>query len=191
MIGHAERSTASHGFSFGRPNEQGRLEPAGKCVLGTRTADDFRLKAGYDVVVIGGGGHGLATAYYLAKDHGVTNVAVLKKGSLGGGDTGRNTTVVRSDYLFPESAALYDLSLRLYESAGRDLNFNIMFSQRGYMTLIHKQHQLESTRHKVNWLACNGVDGEFLARAEVRRMVPLPRTESGYAERRLRWWRRT
>ena len=136
-------------------------------------------KPTYDVVIIGGGGHGLATAYYLAKNHGITNVAVLEKGWLGGGNTGRNTTVVRSDYLFPESAALYDLSLRLYESAARDLNFNIMLSQRGYMTLIHNQHQLEAARHKVNWLACNGVDGELLDLADVRRMVPLLNTKQG------------
>jgi sarcosine oxidase subunit beta len=134
------------------------------------------LKASYDVVIIGGGGHGLATAYYLAKNHGITNVAILEKGWLGGGNTGRNTTVVRSDYMFPESAALYDLALRLYEGAARDLNFNIMLSQRGYMTLIHNQHQLESARHKVNWLACNGVDGEIIDLDEVRRMVPLLNT---------------
>jgi sarcosine oxidase, subunit beta len=138
-----------------------------------------QLKASYDVVIIGGGGHGLATAYYLAKNHGITNVAILEKGWLGGGNTGRNTTVVRSDYMFPESAALYDLALRLYEGAARDLNFNIMLSQRGYMTLIHSQHQLESARHKVNWLACNGVDGEIIDLSELRRMVPLLNTGAG------------
>jgi len=135
-----------------------------------------RLKPSYDVVIIGGGGHGLATAYYLAKNHGITNVAVIEKGWLGGGNTGRNTTVVRSDYLFPESAALYDLALRLYEGASSDLNFNIMLSQRGYMTLIHNHHQLESARHKVNWMACNGVEGEIIDRDEVKRMVPLLNT---------------
>jgi sarcosine oxidase, subunit beta len=130
-------------------------------------------KPHYDVVIIGGGGHGLATAYYLAKNHGITNVAVLEKGWIGGGNSGRNTTVVRSDYMFPESAAMYDLALRLYEGAARDLNFNIMLSQRGYMTLIHNQHGLEAAQHKVNWLACNGVDGEIIDRDEVQRMVPL------------------
>ena len=130
-------------------------------------------KTNYDVVIIGGGGHGLATAYYLAKEYGITNVAVLEKGWIGGGNTGRNTTVVRSDYMFPESAALYNLALRLYEGAARDLNFNIMLSQRGYMALIHNQHQFESVHHKVNWLACNGVDGEIIDRDEVQRMVPL------------------
>ncbi len=129
-------------------------------------------KPGYDVVIIGGGGHGLATAYYLAKKYGVTHVALVEKGWLGGGNTGRNTTNVRSDYMFPESAALYDLALRLYEGLGKDINFNIMLSQRGWLTLIHSQHQMEFAHHKANWLACNGVDGEIIDRAEVRRMMP-------------------
>ena len=134
---------------------------------------DPQPKSSYDVVIVGGGGHGLATAYYLAKEFAIQNVAVLEKGWLGGGNTGRNTTVVRSDYMFPESAALYDLALRLYEGASRDLNFNIMLSQRGYMTLIHNQHQWESAQHKVNSLACNGIDGEIVPLNELRRMVPL------------------
>lgn len=129
-------------------------------------------KPSYDVVIIGGGGHGLASAYYLAKHYGVTRVALLEKGWIGGGNTGRNTTNVRSDYLFPESAALYDLALRLYEGLSRDLNFNIMLSQRGWLTLIHNQHQMEAAAHKVNWLACNGVDGEFIDRNTVRSMLP-------------------
>jgi sarcosine oxidase, subunit beta len=130
-------------------------------------------KAHYDVVIIGGGGHGLATAYYLAKNHGITRIAVLEKGWIGGGNTGRNTTMVRSDYMFPESAALYDLALRLYEGLGQELNFNIMLSQRGWMTLIHDHHQLESARHKVNWMACNGIDAELINGSEVKRMLPL------------------
>jgi sarcosine oxidase subunit beta len=134
---------------------------------------DPQLKPSYDVVILGGGGHGLATAYYLAKNHGVTNVALVEKGWIGGGNSGRNTTVVRSDYMFPESAAMYDLALRLYEGASRDLNFNIMLSQRGYMTLIHSQHMWESAQHKVNWLACNGVEAEIISRDQVQRMVPL------------------
>jgi len=134
---------------------------------------DPQLKPSYDVVILGGGGHGLATAYYLAKNHGITNVAVLEKGWIGGGNSGRNTTVVRSDYMFSESAAMYDLALRLYEGAARDLNFNIMLSQRGYMTLIHSQHMLEAAQHKVNWLACNGIDSEIISRERVQRMVPL------------------
>lgn len=132
-----------------------------------------QVKSGYDVVVIGGGGHGLATAYYLAENHGITNVAVLEKGWLGGGNTGRNTTLVRSDYMFPESAALYDLSLRLYEGLSHELNFNIMLSQRGYMMLLHSQHHLDVARHKVNGLVCNGIDAELISREEVQRRVPL------------------
>lgn len=130
-------------------------------------------RASYDAIVIGGGGHGLATAYYLAREYGITNVAVLEKGWIGGGNTGRNTTNVRSDYMFAESAAIYDLALRLYENLGRELNFNIMLSQRGWLTLIHTRHQMETARHKANWLRCNGVDGEVIDRDEVRRMLPL------------------
>ncbi|WP_129782629.1 sarcosine oxidase subunit beta family protein [Peristeroidobacter soli] len=129
-------------------------------------------KSSYDVVIVGGGGHGLATAFYLAKHHGVTRIALLEKGWIGGGNTGRNTTNVRSDYLFPESAAIYDLALRLYEDLARELNFNIMLSQRGWLTLIHNQHQMELAAHKLNWLKCNGVDGEIIDRAVVRGMLP-------------------
>jgi sarcosine oxidase subunit beta len=131
------------------------------------------LKNRYTAVVIGGGGHGLATAYYLAREHGIHNVAVLEKGWLGGGNTGRNTTNVRSDYMFPESVAVYDLALRLYEGLSREVNFNIMLSQRGWLTLIHNLHQMEAARHKANWLRCNGVDGEVIGRAEVQRRLPL------------------
>ncbi len=130
-------------------------------------------KRRYDAIVIGGGGHGLATAYYLAKEHGLTHVAVLEKGWIGGGNTGRNTTNVRSDYMFPESASMYDFSLHLYEKLAKEINFNIMLSQRGWMTLIHDQHQMENARHKSNWLSCNGVDGEIIDRKTVKRMVPL------------------
>ena len=126
----------------------------------------------YDAVTIGGGGHGLATAYYLAKEHGVTRIAVLEKGWIGGGNTGRNTTIVRSDYMFPESAAIYDLGLRLYEGLAKEINFNIMLSQRGWMMLIHDQHQMETAHHKINWLHCNGVDGEIVDRDTVKRMLP-------------------
>src|SRR6266850_2778241 len=92
---------------------------------------DAAPKQGYDVVIVGGGGHGLATAYYLAKVHGITNVAVLEAGWIGGGNTGRNTTVVRSNYFYPESAAFYDFSVKLYEGLSRELGLNIMLSQRG------------------------------------------------------------
>src|SRR6202158_329527 len=95
------------------------------------------LKTGYDVVIIGAGGHGLASAYYLARDHGITNVAVLEKRYIGGGNSGRNTTIIRSNYLTPEGVAFYDESVKLYENLSLDLDFNVMFSQRGHLTLAH------------------------------------------------------
>lgn len=130
-------------------------------------------KARYDVVIIGGGGHGLATAYYLAKNHGVTNVAVLEKSWLGGGNTGRNTTAIRSNYFYPESCALYDLSVRLYEGLSRELNFNVMFSQRGMLMLAHSQADMEMAARQVNAQRLNGVDAELLDRAQVRRLAPV------------------
>src|ERR1700756_4935335 len=102
----------------------------------------------YDVVIVGGGGHGLATAYYLAKEHGITNVAVIEKGWLGGGNTGRNTTVVRSNYLWDESAHLYEHALKLWEGLSQDLNFNVMFSQRGLLSLAHNQHELRELHRR-------------------------------------------
>lgn len=130
-------------------------------------------KRRYDVLVIGGGGHGLATAYYLAKEHGIGNVAVIEKGWLGGGNTGRNTTVVRSNYFYPESARLYELSLRLYEDLSGELGFNIMLSQRGILTLAHSSHQLEMLARWLNAMQLNGIDGELLDPPAVRRWLPL------------------
>jgi len=129
-------------------------------------------KAAYDVLIVGGGGHGLASAYYLAKNHGISNVAVLERGWLGGGNTGRNTTVVRSNYLFPESARLYDFSLQLYESLSRQLNFNIMLSQRGQLVLAHSRHDLESIARWVNALRMNGIDAELLTREVTAGLAP-------------------
>ena len=130
-------------------------------------------KAAYDVIIVGGGGHGLATAFYLAKNHGIRNVAVLERGWLGGGNTGRNTTIVRSNYLFPESARLYEFSLKLYESLSRELNFNIMLSQRGLVLLAHSRHDLEAMSRWANAMQMNGIDAELLTREAVAARAPL------------------
>ena len=127
----------------------------------------------YDMVIIGGGGHGLATAYYLAKQHGVKSIAVLEKGWIGGGNTGRNTTLIRSNYFFPESAKLYDFSLSLYEGLSKELNYNIMFSQRGMWTTAHDRHSLELVRRSTNAMLLNGVDAEFHSGDEIRKRIPL------------------
>ncbi len=130
-------------------------------------------KSRYDVVIIGGGGHGLATAYYLAKTHGITNVAVIEKGWLGGGNTGRNTTAIRSNYFFPESAALYEMALKLYEKLSRELNYNIMLSQRGVLTLAHSPAEMEIAARTVNAMQINGVDAEIFSLDDVKRVVPI------------------
>ena len=133
---------------------------------------DAEPKPRYDVIVIGGGGHGLATAYYLAKNHGIRNVAVLEKGWIGGGNTGRNTTIVRSNYLYPESARLYDFSVTLYERLARELNFNIMFSQRGMIVLAHSRHDMDNVSRWTNAMRFNGVDADLLNGDQVRELAP-------------------
>ncbi|KQS05367.1 sarcosine oxidase subunit beta [Sphingomonas sp. Leaf357] len=130
-------------------------------------------RAAYDAIIVGGGGHGLATAYYLAKTHGMRNVAVLEKGWLGGGNTGRNTTVIRSNYYYRESAALYDMSLKLYEGLARELNYNVMFSQRGMITLAHSRHDLEAAARWVKAMRINGVDTVMVDTKEIARRVPI------------------
>ena len=135
--------------------------------------EDRDPAAAYDVVIIGGGGHGLATAYYLARTHGITKVAVIEKGWIGGGNTGRNTTIIRSNYFHPQSATLYDLSVSLYESLAQELNYNIMFSQRGMMEIAHDQPELETMMRAANAMRINGIDIEIIDRAETLRREPL------------------
>lgn len=131
------------------------------------------LKRRYDAVVIGGGGHGLAAAYYLVKHHGIRDVAVLERGWLGGGNTGRNTTIVRSNYFFPESVALFDFALRQYEQLSEELNYNIMLSQRGILNIGHTDHQMELMARNVNAMLVNGIDVELLDAKQVRSELPL------------------
>jgi heterotetrameric sarcosine oxidase beta subunit len=127
----------------------------------------------YDVVIIGGGGHGLATAYYLAKEHGITNVAVLEKGYLGGGNTGRNTTIVRSNYYLPANAHFYEHSLKLWEGLSTDLNYNVMYSPRGVLNLAHTYADLDAIARRGNAMRLNGIDAVMLDREQVQAMVPL------------------
>ena len=126
----------------------------------------------YDAVIIGGGGHGLAAAYYLAAEHGITRTAVLEKGWIGGGNTGRNTTIIRSNYLFDESAALYDHALKLWESLSQVLNYNVMFSPRGVMMLAHTVHDVQVAKRHIHANRGNGVDNEWLSPEEAKAYCP-------------------
>jgi sarcosine oxidase subunit beta len=131
------------------------------------------LKRAYDVVVIGAGVHGLATAYYLAANHGITNVAVLDRGYVGGGGSGRNTAIVRSNYLTPEGVRFYDRSVKLYERLSADLNFNVMFSQRGHLTLAHNDSSLRTMRWRAEVNKLEGVDSEVIGPSEIKKLVPF------------------
>jgi len=130
-------------------------------------------KPAYDALIVGGGGHGLGTAYYLASEHRLTNIAVLEKGWIGSGNTGRNTTIIRSNYLFPESAALYDHAVRLWESLSQVLNYNVMFSQRGVLMLAHTVHDMQVAKRHVHANRAAGVDNEWLTPPEARAFCPL------------------
>ncbi len=130
-------------------------------------------KPSYDVIIIGGGGHGLATAYYLAKEHGVRNVAVLERGWLGGGNTGRNTTICRSNYLWDESAHLYEHALKLFEGLSEELNINVMLSQRGVMNLCHTLGDVREAVRRVHANRLNGVDAEWLDAKQVKDFCPI------------------
>ena len=130
-------------------------------------------KAAYDVIIIGAGGHGLATAYYLAKEHGLTNVAVLEKGWLGGGNTGRNTTIIRSNYLWEKLAALYEHALKLWEGLSQDLNYNVMYSPRGVLMLAHNTHDVQVGKRHVHANRLAGVDNEWLTPEEAKAFCPI------------------
>ena len=137
-------------------------------------------KKQYDVIIIGGGGHGLATAYYLAKECGITNVAILEKSWTGGGNTGRNTTIVRSNYLWDESAAIYDHAMDLWSDLSQELNYNVMFSPRGLLHLAHSVHDMQeiSRRGHSNYL--NGIDAEFLDPEQIKAMLPFIELDCRY-----------
>ena len=134
---------------------------------------DPEPKAEYDVIIIGGGGHGLSTAYYLAKEHGVTNVAVLEKGYIGGGNVGRNTTIVRSNYMLPPNTHFYEKSMQLWEGLEQDFNFNAMVSQRGVINLFHSDPQRDAFARRGNAMRMAGIDAELVTPAELKKMVPI------------------
>jgi sarcosine oxidase, subunit beta len=136
-------------------------------------------KSRYDVVIVGGGGQGLATAYYLAKNHGITNVAVLEKGWLGGGNTGRNTTAIRSNYFYRESTDFFERSLQLYEGLSKELNYNIMLSQHGAVTLAHSPGQMDGLERWSNSIQLQGIDAEMLDVNQVKEFMPVLDTSPG------------
>lgn len=133
-------------------------------------------KKKYDVIIVGGGGHGLATAYYLAKVHGITNIAVLEKGWIGGGNTGRNTTIVRSNYLWTEASLLYEKSLKLWEGLSQDINYNVMFSQRGVYNLGHNLQDMRDIERRVIANRLNGIDAEVVNAEQIKTAIPIINT---------------
>ncbi len=134
----------------------------------------------YDVVVVGAGGHGLATAYYLAKEHGLRNIAVVERGWLGGGNTARNTTIVRSNYLWDEATQLYEKSMKLWEGLSQDLNYNVMFSQRGVLNLGHTLQDMRDIERRVSANRLNGVDAQVLSPADIKAMIPFINLNTRY-----------
>jgi len=133
-------------------------------------------KKEYNAIKIGGGGHGLTTAYYLAKNHGITNIAVIEKGWIGGGNTGRNTTIIRSNYLWDQSAALYEHALKLWEGMSQELNFNVMFSQRGVMNVAHNLHDVRELKRRWHANRLNDIDCEWLNTKQVKEFCPVINT---------------
>ena len=136
-------------------------------------------KKSYDAIIVGGGGHGLASAYYLAKNHGIKNIAVIEKSWIGGGNTGRNTTIIRSNYLWDESASIYEHSLKLWEGLTQELNFNVMFSQRGVLTIAHSEHELKEMSRRVHAIRLNGIDSEILSPKDIKSFVPTINIDQG------------
>ena len=134
---------------------------------------DPEPKAEYDAIIVGGGGHGLATAYYLAKEHGLTNIAVVEKGHIGSGNVGRNTTIIRSNYLLPDNTHFYEWSMKLWEGLEQDFNFNAMVSQRGVLNLYHSDSQRDAYVRRGNAMRLAGVDAELIDAAAVRKMAPF------------------
>ena len=139
----------------------------------SRAWRDPEPKREYDAIVIGGGGHGLATAYYLASLHGMTNIAVCEKGYLGSGNVGRNTTIIRSNYMLEDNAHFYEHGLKLWEQLSQELNFNVMFSQRGVINLAHSDAQMDAFARRGNAMRLNGIDAELLDRDQARKLAPM------------------
>jgi sarcosine oxidase, subunit beta len=154
----------------GREENAGTPRPVSDDRTYWRAADARRS---YDVVIVGGGGHGLSTAYYLARNHGITDVAVLERGWLGGGNMARNTTIIRSNYLWDESAAIYEHSLKLWEGLEEELDFDVQFSQRGVLNLAHDLGDVRSSVRRVEANRLNGVDAEWLGPEDVRTFCPI------------------
>ena len=134
---------------------------------------DPEPKKEYDVIIVGGGGHGLATAYYLAKEHGITNVAILEKGWIGGGNVGRNTTILRSNYMFDSNAHFYEFGMKLWETLSQELNYNVMYSPRGIINLDHSDAQMNAYARRGNSMRLNGIDAILLGRDDLKKMIPF------------------